>query len=245
VFSESAHFYDAIYGAFKNYAAESAIVATLLREVHPAPHTILDVACGTGEHVKFLRRDHGFSVDGLDLDPGLLEVARTKVPEAQFFEADMSGFDLRKQFDVVLCLFSSVGYLRSLDRLTGALRCFKDHTAPDGVVVVEPWFAPGVLREGSGQTRRAQADGKWVERTSHTEVEGRLSRLTFDYRIEDPVGDRVVQEVHELGLFTVAEMMSSFEAAGLAATHDPAGLADRGLYVARVPPTVRSPRLRS
>ena len=138
MFSESAHVYDAIYGAFKDYAAETALIAALVRAEHPDARNILDVACGTGEHAKHLRYHHGFDVDGLDLDAGLLSVARTKVPEAQFFEADMSDFELNRRFDVVMCLFSSIGYLRSLDRITAALRCFRRHLALGGVIIVEP-----------------------------------------------------------------------------------------------------------
>jgi hypothetical protein len=98
---------------------------------------------------------------------------------------------------------------------------------------IEPWFAPGVLHDGPGTTRHAETDGIRVERSSHTTVVGQLSTLIFDYRIEDASGVRVEREVHELGLFAPAEMMASFEEAGLAATFDPAGLTGRGLYVAR------------
>ena len=233
MFSESAHLYDAIYRAFKDYAAEATTIATLVRAVHPNAKTILDVGCGTGEHAMFLR-NYGFTVDGLDLDPQLLAVAREKMPDAQFFEGDMAAFDAEQPYDVVMCLFSSIGYLRTPERVTSALRCFRRHLSEGGVVVVEPWFEPGVLKDGPGSIRRAEADGVRVERTSHTAVEGRLSTLTFDYRLEDSSGVRVVREVHELGLFTQAEMIESFQDAGLAAAYDSAGLTDRGLYIARI-----------
>ena len=234
MFSRSAELYDAIYGSFKDYAAESAAIATLVRGAAPDARTILDVGCGTGEHAKHLRMTHGFEVDGLDLDPGLLAVARAKVPAARFFEADMADFDLDTRYDVVMCLFSAIGYLRTLDRVTSALRCFRRHLTEGGVVIVEPWFAPGVLRVGPGaEARHGEAAGTRVERRYTTTVDGRLSTLTFDYRIEDADGVRYEQEVHELGLFTEAEMMDSFRAAGLTATHDPEGLIGRGLYIAR------------
>jgi len=232
VFSESAHLYDSIYRAFKDYAAEATAIATLLRATRPSAKTILDVGCGTGEHALHLRKSHGFAVDGLDLDPKLLAVAREKMPDARFFEGDMATFDVGHHYDIVMCLFSSIGYLKTLERVTAALRCFRSHLAEGGMIVVEPWFAPGVLRDGPGTTRRAEAGGSRVERTSHTMVEGRLSTLTFDYRIEDAGGVRVAREVHELGLFTQEEMMASFWEAGLAATYDASGLTGRGLYVA-------------
>jgi ubiquinone/menaquinone biosynthesis C-methylase UbiE len=236
VFSESAHLYDVIYRTFKDYAAEATAIATVVRAAHPSARTILDVGCGTGEHALHLRKHHGFAVDGLDRDPGLLAVAREKLPDARFFEADMATFDVGHRYDVVMCLFSSIGYLKTLERVTAALRCFRRHLAADGVIVVEPWFAPGVLREGPGSTRRAEAGGVRVERASHTTVEERLSTLIFDYRFEDASGVRVAREVHELGLFTQEEMMASFREAGLATTYDSSGLTGRGLYVARIAP---------
>ena len=234
MFSESADLYDAIYGAFKDYPAESARIAAILRAAQPQVRTVLDVACGTGEHGRLLRAEHALSVDGLDLDPGLLAVARQKVAGAQFFEADMSNFALGRRYDAVVCLFSSIGYLRTLDRITSALICFRQHLSSPGVIVVEPWFGPGVLRLGTGDTRHAEANGLRVARTSHVAVNGQLSTLTFDYEITGASGVRHVRETHELGLFTPDEMLSSFRDAGLYASFDADGLTGRGLYVARV-----------
>jgi SAM-dependent methyltransferase len=233
VFSESGELYDAIYGAFKDYAAEAAKVVVLLRTLHPGARTILDVGCGTGEHAKHLHETHGLEVDGLDLDAGLLAVARRKRPGARFFEADMCRFDLGRRYDVVTCLFSSIGYVRTPERLTAALRCFAEHLEPGGAIVVEPWFAPGVLREGPGPVAEAACGDTRVQRTSHLTVRGRISCLVFDYEMCDGSGARSVREVHELGLFTREDMLSGFEAAGLRASFDPVGLTGRGLYTAR------------
>jgi SAM-dependent methyltransferase len=234
MFSESAELYDAIYGTFKDYVAESSAIAAVVRDAHPHAHTILDVGCGTGEHAKHLRMSHGFDVDGLDMDPGMLAVARRKLPSARFYEADMSSFELGQRYDVVMCLFSSIGYVRTLPRVTDALRCFRNHLTGGGVVIVEPWFAPGMLRLGEGTVNQAEANGVRVERRSHIEVTGALSILTFDYRIESAAGTRTTTEVHELGLFTPEEMLGCFREAGLSATYDAVGLSNRGLYVARV-----------
>ncbi len=77
-----------------------------------------------------------------------------------------------------------------------------------------------------------EADGVQVVRTSKVEIDQRLSRLHFDYEITDARGTRHAEEVHELGLFTNQELMTTFRAAGLAPEYDPKGLANRGLYVA-------------
>ena len=234
MFSESAGLYDLIYSSLKDYAAEAAQIASLLRRVHPSCHTVLDVACGTGEHAHRLAANHGFIVDGLDLNPALLDIARRKHPESRFFEADMSDFHLPHRYDAITCLFSSIGYLRSIDRVGRALLCFREHLAAGGVSVVEPWFEPGVLEPGRVARNTSEGGGVRVERTSHVDIEGRISRIHFAYRVTEPDGPREAAEIHELGLFTASEMMETFRQSGLDAEYDPRGLTGRGLYVARV-----------
>jgi len=233
MFSASAEFYDRIYSTFKDYAGEATQIASLVRRINPQCQTVLDVACGTGEHARLLAAQ-GFVVDGLDLDPAFVRIAEQKHPAGRFVEADMSEFRLSRRYDAVLCLFSSIGYLQTLDRVTRALRCFREHMAPGGVIVIEPWFAPGVLDPDRVSRHTGEANGVRVSRVSRVEIEGRVSRLRFEYEITDGTGTRHMSEVHELGLFTTAELLRTFQDAGLDAEFDPQGLTDRGLYVARL-----------
>lgn len=232
MFDASAEYYDLIYSTFKDYAAEAAQIAGLLRRIHPGCRTILDVACGTGEHARLLAAD-GFQVDGLDLSAAFLDIARHKHPAGRFYHADMSDFDLPHRYDAVLCLFSSIGYLRTLERTERTFRCLRAHLAADGVAVVEPWFAPGVLDPARVVRNTAEAGGIRVTRASRVEVEGRLSRLFFDYEIAEADETRHTSEVHELGLFTSDELLEAFRRAGLKADYDAEGLTGRGLFIAR------------
>ena len=50
MFPAFVEYYDLIYSAFKDYASETAQIVALLRRLHPQCRTVLDVACGTGEH---------------------------------------------------------------------------------------------------------------------------------------------------------------------------------------------------
>jgi SAM-dependent methyltransferase len=232
MFTESAALYDLIYSTFKDYPAETAALAALIRREHPRAKTILDVACGTGEHARLLARDHGFDVDGLDLDPAFVRIARAKL-RGEVYEGDMTSFALGRRYDVVQCLFSSIGYVRTLDNVRRALSRFREHLAPGGVVLVEPWFAPGVMQQGRVSINTAERDDVRVARMAHTEVDGRLSRIRFEYLVGRASGIEHLTEVHELGLFTTEEQLRAFEEVGLTATHDPSGVDGRGLFVAR------------
>ena len=232
MFNASAEYYDVIYTAFKDYAAEVAQVTTLLRRLNSRCHALLDVGCGTGEHARRLAGE-GFAVDGLDIEPAFVRIASQKHPAGRFVVADMSDFHLPGRYDALLCLFSSIGYLCTLDRVTRALTCFREHLAPGGVALVEPWFPPGVFEANREITHSGDAQGVRVSRHARTEVTGTLSRLVFEYEIEDHGEIRRVSEVHELGLFTTGEMIQAFLEAGLDVQHDPEGLTGRGLFIAR------------
>ena len=111
--------------------------------------------------------------------------------------------------------------------MSEALACFREHLAPGGVVIVEPWFAPGIMQHGYASSNIGESEGVRVERHSRTEIDGRLSRIHFEYDITDTHGTRHASEVHELGLFTPDEMRAAFEANGLVVDYDPVGLIGR------------------
>jgi SAM-dependent methyltransferase len=235
MFDASAEYYDLIYSTFKDYPREATRIADLLRRLNPQCRTVLDAACGTGEHARLLSAA-GFTVDGLDLSAAFVDIARRKHPAGRFLVADMADFHLEHRYDAVLCLFSSIGYLCTLDRVEAALGCFREHVAPGGVVVVEPWFGPGALDPARVARNTGEANGVRVSRVSRVEVEGRVSRLFFDYEITSGTETRHASEMHELGLFTTAELLECFGNAGFVTEYDPKGLTDRGLYIARRAP---------
>ena len=85
MFTKSAAFYDALY-AFKDYASEAAHVRALIQERFPSARTLLDVDCGTGTHLVHLRE--WYAVQGLDLDPQLLAIARDRLPDVPLHQGD-------------------------------------------------------------------------------------------------------------------------------------------------------------
>jgi len=230
MFAATAELYDIIYG-FKDYAAEVAKVRAVIDAERPNARSILDVACGTGEHARHLAES--FDVDAIDLEPGFVAIASAKLPRGKVAVADMRAFDLGRRYDVVQCLFSSIGYLTEPDDAIAALACFRRHLAPDGVVLVEPWFEPASYRTGAVHMLTVNQPELKISRVHVSRRKGDVSILDFEYLIGTPAGVRHERETHRLLLTPFTTMATWFDAAGLHATFDPVGPSGRGLFVAR------------
>jgi ubiquinone/menaquinone biosynthesis C-methylase UbiE len=229
MFSKSAQYYDEIYASVgKDYAAEAARTHKLIKTCKKTKgKSLLDVACGTGTHASYLSKY--YQVEGLDLDAGLLAVAKKKHPGIRFHQGDMLSFDLGHQFDAVVCLFSSIGYVKTKSRLQKAVKT--RHVLPGGVLIVEPWFAPRQWHPGRVYVTQVDKPDLKIVRMSLSRQRGRLSLIEFQYLIGRPKGIEHRVEIHELGLFTHQEYLEAFKAAGLNVIHDPRGLDGRGLYI--------------
>ena len=231
MFNVSSKIYDLLY-SFKDYKQEADQISNELKELMPSCKTILDVACGTGEHHKYLKND--YQVDGLDINEAFINTAKQKNPTGNYFTADMTGFNLNKTYDVILCLFSSIGYAKSLDKVIHTLRCCYRHLSDDGLVMVEPWFTPDNFEEGRVDLLTFEKDDYKICRMNDTSVDGMISKVKFYYLAgKKKEGVTYFEELHELGLYTVEEMKAAFVAANFKVDFNNEGLIGRGLYYGR------------
>jgi len=231
VFSKSAQYYDEIYASVdKDYVAEAGKTHTIIQKYRQSKgKLLLDVGCGTGVHADYLSKY--YQVEGLDLDPQMLAVAKKKHAKIRFHQGDMTDFDLGRQFDVIVCLFSSIGYVKTKSRLQKAVKTMSRHLLPGGVLLIEPWFSPKQWHPGRTSMTKVDKPELKIVRMSLAGQRGKISLIEFQYLIGTSKGIEHSVEIHELGLFTHKEYMDAFKAAGLTITHDPEGLDGRGLYI--------------
>ena len=234
MFDQAPELYDLFY-AWKDYAGESERIEQLVRRRRPGARSLLDVACGTGAHLAHLRDRFGV-VAGIDIDDGLLSVARDRLPGVPLHHADMRGFDLGRRFDVVTCLFSSIGYVETIDGVRQAVDAMARHVSDGGVLLIEPWFTPNAFDpKHLGEPLVIQAPELRAVRMNGSRVEDRRSVLDLHYLIGRPGIVEHRREEHVLGLFTDDEMRSAIEATGMIVEHDPEGLMGRGLWIGNRP----------
>ena len=227
MFNRTAAYYDAIY-SFKDYEAEAAEVVRWARRYGNGGSRLLDMACGTGRHAEHLAES--YEVTGLDLDGGLLEQARIRLPRVRFVQGEMSRAKLEHRFDVITCLFSAIGYLAKAD-LKVACANFYHHLAAEGVVLIEPWLRPEMIRAGNVGIDQADGEGYTLVRMSRLQIEGSQSICQFHYLIGDAQEIRHEYEEHRLTLFTLDEYREALEDAGFEFHWDEKGLTGRGMLI--------------
>jgi SAM-dependent methyltransferase len=233
MFTETAAYYDKIY-SFKDYAAETRQVIQLVDvQLGSGATRLLDVACGTGHHLSHLKQR--FHVEGLDLSEELLAQALARLPGVDFHHADMVAFDLGRTFHVITCLFSSIGYVETLERLDVAIASMARHLAPGGLLLVEPWFTPEGWHPNTVHSVFVDEPEFRMARINTSFQDGRISYFDLHYLIGTPTKTEHFVEHHRLGLFTREETEAAFRQAGLDVTYDEQGLTGRGLYTGRRP----------
>lgn len=227
-YSDSAALYDRMY-AWKDYRAEAE---TVRRMIPDGARTLLEVACGTGGHLVHFAE--WFDACGVDLSPDMLAVARGKLPATPLHVADMRTLALGRTFDVVACLFSSIGYVRSVEELNAAIAAMAAHVAPGGILIVEPWFTPAQWKTGTihGKLLVDEPDLK-VARLVVSSTRDRFAVTPMHHLVARPSGVTHFVETHELFLATDDEYRAAFVAAGLDVRHDPEALG-RGMWIGRL-----------
>ena len=232
LYEHSVQAYELLHAARgKDYGREAAAVAERIRRRRPEARTLLDVACGSGLHLAALA-ESGWEVEGTDLSEAMLASARGRLPGVPLHEADMRTFRLDRRFDAVVCLFSAIGYMTTLDDLAVAVANMRDHLVPGGVLVVEPWFEPSDWHDGSVSSEAAKEGDLAVARVNRSWREGDESVIEMLYAVARRERTWSFTEVHRMGLFTVDQQLDVYRAAGMTVEHEGPGLTGRGLVVA-------------
>jgi len=233
MFTKSAKFYDALY-SWKDYPEEARLVHEAI-ESHKTSSgkRLLDVACGTGRHLAELA--NWYEAEGLDVDTNLLRTAEERLPGVPLHQGDMRSFDLDRGFDAVTCLFSSIGYMTSLEDCRAAIANMGRHVAPGGVLVVEPWLYPDQFKVPHLHLLTVDQEDVKIVRVSRSDRRGDVSIMDFEYLVvsyEDVVRE---SERHEMGLFSREDYEMAIHEAGFAVEYDPIGPMGRGLFVGMKP----------
>lgn len=141
-------FYHTLYQD-RNIAEAEFFLQNLIKNLQlKANHSIIDIACGRGRHALYLA-EQGFNVTGVDLSPNSIsfaqEQAQSRGLNAQFYVHDMRNAAKQKA-DVVLNVFTSIGYFEDSNDNTKAIQAFYDSLVPGGTAVIDFLHVPAVKK---------------------------------------------------------------------------------------------------
>lgn len=103
-----------------DYQAQSNAIGRLHQIFGNGGTRHLDLACGTGPHVRHFI-NAGYTSSGLDINQPMLDIAAKRCPEADFTLQDMSDFTVDESQDLITCFLYSIHYNDGIEKLTACI----------------------------------------------------------------------------------------------------------------------------
>lgn len=103
-----------------DYQAQSHFIKRLHQIFGNGANTHLDLACGTGPHVRHFI-NFGYTSSGLDINQPMLDRAAIRCPEAQFTLQNMSEFTVAQQQNLITCFLYSIHYCDGIEKLKACI----------------------------------------------------------------------------------------------------------------------------
>jgi len=213
-FAEIATYYDELYVKPEEYQAEAARTMALIEAYKLSDgNELLDIACGTGGHIPYWR--DRYHVTGLDLSPEMLDIARHKFPDIEFHLGNMVDFSIDKEFDAQVCLWGSIGFMKTHEYLDQALVTFAAHLKPGGALCLTPWstqeeFEPKIIVKS---VKHPDVRIACMENVKH-KTRG-LVQLDLHHLIGRDGKVTYYQRSMDIGLFSRQQYLDAIDGAGL------------------------------
>jgi len=231
MYDKFAEIYDLIY-SFLDYEKSVGMIKDLIENDKLSNgNKLLDVGCGTGEHIKFFKKY--FACTGVDISEQMLDYAKEKISDVRFIQADMVNMDLKDKFDIITCLFSAIGYVKTLENLRKTINNFANHLNQGGILIIEPWLRPSIFTPGLPSMETYEDDDIKIARLNVSKIDGNISSFVMHFLIAKR-NENVTyfKETHELGLFETEQTKNIMIEAGFETKYLEEGLeVQRGLFI--------------
>jgi SAM-dependent methyltransferase len=149
-----AKFYDRL---MSDSSFRSAQVVRCIERYRPTASSLLELGCGTGAVLCGLSA--AGSLTGLDISPNMLDIARARLPDAQFIQGDISSFNLGRRFDVIVCTYDVLNHLTDFNRWISCFACTSKHLAEGGLFIFDVNTVGQLNRVACEQPRVFEFDG--------------------------------------------------------------------------------------
>lgn len=182
-YSAIAKYYDQLMSS-NRYVKWEDFISSIIRKYKINKGICLDVACGTGESSRIMKK-LGFSVVGIDKSQEMLEIARKKLPKERFFCSDIKNFNVNKKQDIifVISLYDSLNYILTDNDLLSVFRSIARNISP-GTVFLFDLNSRERVKEAQ-QLKPQVTEGKDFYSVFRFDGKGRIWNITIDLFVKE------------------------------------------------------------
>lgn len=213
LYTELAEYYYEIERPGRKFNEEVLFLDTIYKKYKV--QTVLDIGCGTGEHVTALQ-ELGYKIIGTDSSKEMIEQAKKRFPHCKFEIGDLQTYKREKSFDGIYCIFGTINYLITNEDIDASLSNIRKSLKPSGLVVLEIWNAVplrmiqrkplttvGHAKIGNLVIKRNR--GFKLKKNDPTDnIDETLVEVNFVYNLDK----KEIKDKHIMRVFTLSEISS-------------------------------------
>jgi SAM-dependent methyltransferase len=212
LYTELAEYYHVIESSSRVFLDEINFLDRLFQKYKL--QSILDLGCGTGEHVYAIQQ-RGYSIFGMDSSQNMLEVAKRRYTQCNFFLGELQKFELERHVDGMICLFGTFNYLISDSEVNQALSKIYHNLKSNGILFLEIWnsipvykikkkpITPvSISRLGNSIVKRNRGF-----KVSKSETSESLVEVNFIFDLDS----KIIKDKHIMRVFTKEEIVLALE----------------------------------
>lgn len=207
LYRKYAHYYDLIYEKMDLEKESDFIKWAVLKHKTSTGNELLDMACGTGRHSAMLK--DSFEILGADINQDMLKIAREKLSDVEFIEADMKDLDLKREFDVIICMFSAMNYNHTREEFEKTIENFYNHLHAGGVLIFDLGINQENWIEGLVSVDTVVNDEVKLARICQSHLENGIFNANFVFLVKENGKLDFDIDQHKLGVFHIEEVINS------------------------------------
>lgn len=176
---------------------------------------ILDAPCGYGR-ISNLLSSKGYDITGIDINKYFINIAKTEETKqnicVKYFVTNIFDFNTNKNYDVVINIFTSIGYFESDEKNELFIKKLCSFVRQGGIFIIETINPFGVLKKYKYREKRMTEDGIKIvqERFFDLKTSTNIERISDYY----PNG-KIFKGLHRVRLYYPHELIKICKKYGL------------------------------
>ncbi|MCL1833505.1 MAG: class I SAM-dependent methyltransferase [Leptospirales bacterium] len=220
LYNELAEYYFSIESNHRDIQHDIDLIRSFLHGIdQPA---VLDLGCGTGEHLAILKK-FGVTGVGIDRSKEMIKIALERNPSGiEFIKSDFRKFDFYNQFDAILCLFGSMVYLLNDNEIDNFFWNTWRALKPGGFGIFELWHSIPVKKIGNkplSHISRTKYNDTIIERERGFSIVNDINRtivqVDYLYKVISYESSGTYIDSHVMRAFTLDEISTFIKSNGL------------------------------